>query len=284
MAARTTRQTSKERGVASQRQPEGSDSEARELTLADIQQDIRRSSSDVCAKIDSLSAEVASINNKISQLEDSVSMNSDKLIDLEQTKIPELENKMADEISKLQEKLTAMEIYCRRMNLLFYGVQETQNENVEVSLRNTFSLLGIPADEAANFALVNVHRLPRRQAATPGQASGNLPRPDPTPRAIIAKFVYMRDRNKVLAAFEEQQRQRQRQPHSSEAAPDHQPRRITVRTDLPPALKAKRSALAKTAYELRKEKNLSTKISVVGTKVLLHWKERGAATWNLFRD
>ena len=45
-----------------------------------------------------------------------------------------------------------------------------------------------------------VHRLPRRDNAS-SQASGG-PIREPVPRAIIAKFVYMRDRDKVLAAFE----------------------------------------------------------------------------------
>ena len=96
----------------------------------------------------------------------------------------------------------------------------------------------------------------------------------------------MRDRDRVLAAFEE----RQRQPRGANAqpqganAPGQTPNRITVRTDLPPALKARRSILAKVAFDLRKQKGVSTKIVVAGTKVLLKWKEKSSTNWNLYRD
>ena len=286
MATRKTRQTAKEQSANahmahSSRPDSGSESEPTELTLADIQRSIQKSSSNVCAKLDFLTSEVASINKKISDLEDSVAMNSDKLTEVEEKKIPELEKKMADEITKLQDKLTLMEIYGRRTNLLFYGVEEARDERVVDVLRDTFAYLGISATEANNISLVNAHRLPRRDIAPSNQPSGSQPR-NPPPRAIIAKFVYMQERNKVLAAFE--QRERQRQPRASITTPEQAPRRITVRTDLPPALKARRSVLAKTAYNLRKDKHVSTKISVAGTKVLLQWKEKGAAIWNPYRD
>ena len=295
MATRVTRSSSKDRpgaaptqhapqparADASETHPSSDDGAPTELTLADIQLSITQSSSTVCAKLDALTLEVASIKTKLSEVEDSVNMNSDKIIEIEKKKLPEMENKMAAEISKLQNKLTAMEIYCRRANLLFYGVKETPNENVESTLRGTFSYLGINADDAANIAIVNVHRLPRRDNPTSSQASGGGPSRDPVPSAIIAKFVYMRDRDRILAAFE----QRQRQPRAaSYAATTQEDQRITVRTDLPPALKARRSSLAKTAYDLRKQKNVSTKIYLAGTEVLLKWKEKGSATWNQYRD
>ena len=149
-----------------------------------------------------------------------------------------------------------MEIYGRRTNLLFYGVKESVNEHAESTLRETFAYLGIDANEAANIALVNVHRLPRRDNAEPSQASGGPPR-DPTPRAIIAKFVYMRDQNRILDAFDE--RQRHRQPRASTAAPGQEERTITVRTDLPPALKAQRSTLAKNSLRPQKTKTCFNK-------------------------
>lgn len=286
MASRKTRLTAKEQSApahpARPTRPEtDSDTDpGPELTLADIQRSIQLSSSNVCTKLDSLSSEVALINTKLTDLEASVTMNSDKLIEIEQKEIPDLKNKMAEEISKLNDKITLMEIYGRRSNLLFYGVEETQNENIDDTLRQTFTYLGISAEDADNVALVNAHRLPRRDTAgASSQASGGPSRE--VPRAIIAKFVYMKDRNNILAAFED----RQRKPRTSNAAAsDQNNRRITVRTDLPPALKAKRSALAKSAYNLRKEKHVSTKISVVGTNVLLQWKEKGTQAWNLFKD
>ena len=158
-------------------------------------------------------------------------------------------------------------------------MKESPNEITENKLRDTLTFLGIDADEAANIAIVNVHRLPRRETVEQSQASGGPPR-DPVPRAIIAKFVYMKDRDRILAAFD----QRQRQPRAPNAAPDQHAARITVRTDLPPTLKARRSALAKVAYTLRKEKHASTKIYLAGTKVLLKWKEKGTANWKQYHD
>ena len=192
-----------------------------------------------------------------------------------------MEKKLKEKISTLADKLTSMEIHCQRLNLLFYGVTESQNENVEKKLRDTFTFLGIDAEDAARIPLVNMHRLPRRGDA-PTQASGGGPPPDPVPRAIIAKFVYMRDRDRVLSAFDD--RQRHRQARGPNTAPDVGTRRITVRSDLPPALKARRSALAKVAYDLRKHQNASTKIYLAGTKILLKWRGKGTTNWNFHQD
>lgn len=291
MATRVTRATSKERSattqpaqptgsVDNQPHPEGDSAQPTELTLADIQQSITSSSTKVCGKLDALTLDVATIKTKLADLEGSVTMNTNKLMDIENDKLPKMEKKLKEKISTLEDKLTSMEIHSRRLNLLFYGVAESQNENVEKKLRDTFIFLGIDTEDAARIPIVNVHRLPRR--GDTGQASGGDPQTAPTPRAIIAKFVYMRDRDRILTAFDD--RYRQRQPRGSNAVPDLSTRRITVRSDLPPALKAKRSSLAKIAYDLRKQKNASTKIYLAGTKILLKWREKGTANWNFYQD
>ena len=101
MASRAlTRATSKDRAApAPHAQPTRADAnkphpgsgdaaEPTELTLTDIQRSINHSSATVCAKLDALTEEVASIKVKLSALEDSVQMNSDKLIDIENVKLP----------------------------------------------------------------------------------------------------------------------------------------------------------------------------------------------------
>ena len=70
-------------------------------------------------------------------------MNTNKLMDTENDKLPKMEKKLKEKISTLEDKLTSMEIHSRRLNLLFYGVAESQNENVEKKLRDTFIFLGI---------------------------------------------------------------------------------------------------------------------------------------------
>ena len=95
MATRVmTRATSKDRSAPTQSaqasgsndnqpHPIGDNAQPTELTLADIQQSITSSSATVCAKLDALTLEVANIKTKLSDRKGSVTMNSNKLIDIE---------------------------------------------------------------------------------------------------------------------------------------------------------------------------------------------------------
>ena len=49
--------------------------------------------------------------------------------------------------------------------------------------------------------------------------------------------------------------------------------RITIRTDLPPALKRERGRLASVAFKLRREQRLSTRIKLLGTKIVLQTRK-----------
>ena len=49
--------------------------------------------------------------------------------------------------------------------------------------------------------------------------------------------------------------------------------RVTIRTDLPPAMKRERGRLATIAYNIRRNNHLSTRITVSGTKVLLQTRK-----------
>lgn len=139
-------------------------------------------------------------------------------------------------------------------------------------LKNVFIDLGISREEAARIIIVNAYRLPRKSRDTDGAAAG-----DQGPDPIIAKFAIMRDRQRILEAYDNQSR-------NKNAAADHvtsrgatagTSSRISVRTDLLPTMKFRRGKLANTAYNLRKEKkNLSTKIFVIGTDVIVQFKEK----------
>ena len=238
-------------------------------SLQDLQKSIHDLSSSVMNKLDSLMDEVNGISYKLTHLEHNVEFNSNKIADIEQNEIPNLKKSISAETKKLEEKITALEIYNRKQNLLFYGVNETPNEDIFQTLRNTFMFLGLDEAGAQRIMMVNAHRLPRRQ--TP-QDPASRPR-SPTP--IIARFVTVTDRDRILTLFERKQRD-----HAHLAGNEGGPRpnpspRITVRTDLPPALKARRSILAKEAYKLRKERGLSTRILLQGTSIVLQWKQRG---------
>ena len=237
---------------------------AMEPTLADLQKSLKESSSKVCAKLDDIHADIASMKKNLSDLQATVDDNSARVLDLETNKLPNMEKRLKKEIDLLKEKLTISEIYQRKSNLLFYGLQKKQNENVESVLREAFVALGLSEEEAQSIALVNAHRLPSKRDKT-----NNAPEP------IIAKFVYMPQRNRLLSAFE----RKPQRPGSDRPNP-----RISVRTDLPPALKAERAILATKAYKFRKEDNLSTKIVIVGSRVVLFTKARNATEWRPYKD
>ena len=92
----------------------------------------------------------------------------------------------------------------------------------------------------------------------------------------------MADRDLILSAFENQKRPRET-PEGAATNPPPRPR-MTVRTDLPPTLKARRGHLAEVAYKLRKEKNLSTRIKLQGVKIVLQWREKGTTTWKPYQE
>ena len=89
------------------------------------------------------------------------------------------------------------------------------------------------------------------------------------------------DRDRIMSAFELQQRDRGKSSPATAGATLH---RYTVRSDLPAALKARRAILATKAYHMRKDRGVSTKIIVKGAEVALLWKEKGTAKWNNFQD
>ena len=227
-------------------------------------------------KLDHLTEEVGSISQRMVDIERSVEFTSSKISTMEK-EIPKMRTALRDEILKFDKKITIMEIYNRKPNLLFYGVTEPQGEHILDTLKQVFICPGVDEEKARSMMLANAHRLPRRNPPENAGAVDRTPRPSP----IIAKFINMADRDYVLSCFETQQRQRPR------ATADHAPPpffRITVRTDLPPALKARRGILAQEAYKLRREKGLSTRIKVHGAKVILEWKEKGTKTWKLYQE
>ena len=122
--------------------------------------------------------------------------------------------------------------------------------------------------------VVNIHRLPTK--STPIGATNAPEPPDP----IIVRFARMSDRDNLLRAFEQPRRPR----NATEKSPARV--RITVRTDLPPRMKRERGRLASIAYNLRKTKNLKTKIAVRGAKVVLMTKHPNepSSAWSTWSD
>ena len=242
------------------------------VTLADLNQNLSDFSGTINAKLDKMDKSLSAINNKFDELEKSVGFNSDKLNELEITTLPQMKSTLDTKIQKLEEKLILSEIQNRKSNLLIYGMQVKQGEDVIATLQEAFNILGVQEEAAASIAIVNAHRLPRRN---PDAGRGPVP--------IIAKFCFMRDRDLILKAYEDKQRKRDTPPNGANAqlAPGT---RISVRTDLPPTLKIRRGILANEAYKMRKERGLSTKIVLEGATVTLYYREKGTAKWNAYKD
>lgn len=244
------------------------------VTIGDLQRDIAK----VLEKLDGIGEEVRSINHRMQDIERSVEFNSSKISELERD-IPKTRTELQQELKKMEEKIIYMEIYNRKSNLLFYGVEQSQGEVVVEKLRWVFGYLGVEKERAGKIMLANAHRLPSRNPPERAEGAGEKRNTQPAP--IIAKFISMSDRDDVISCFETKQRQRARETPdpSAPALP-----RITVRTDLPPGMKEKRGVLAREAYKLRKEKHLATRIKVKGVKVVLEVKEKGSASWKEYRE
>ena len=98
--------------------------------------------------------------------------------------------------------------------------------------------------------------------------------PDP----IQVRFARMCDRERIIQAFEYPTGQRETR---SEARRPTDPR-VTVRTDLPAAMKRERGRLAHIAYLLRSNQpGLKTRIKIIEVKVVLQTKKSSevGSTW-----
>eukprot|EP00057_Strongylocentrotus_purpuratus_P023131 XP_011677605.1 PREDICTED: uncharacterized protein LOC105444702 [Strongylocentrotus purpuratus] len=242
------------------------------LTLADLNNSITEFQSFISSKLDGISTDVAAINKRFTDLEVSVNFNAEKIREIEDRKLPEVKDSTQKMMKVLENKIISLEIHNRKSNLLFYGINQNEGEDVYKVLKDAFATLGV--DDAPTIAIANAHRLPRRGAADQTSQRGPVP--------IIARFCYMENRNAILAVFDNQQRNRAKASASPARA---QPQsRLTVRTDLPPSLRIRRALLATEAYKMRKEQGLSTKIFVRGTEVCLQSKEKGTSKWIDYKD
>ena len=156
--------------------------------------------------------------------------------DLE-TKIQELENKLL-----LQEKQD------RKYNLLFYGITEDQNENVEDKLRTLFTEdLELDYHRVNSMYFTHGHRIPSNS---------------PGPKPIILRFSQYSDRDLVL---------------SNAYKLGGSKRRIIA--DWPVKMKNERARIAKIAYTIRKSELLQTRIKDKGLEVYLEVRKDKNENW-----
>ena len=245
--------------------------------MSDIKEMFRNFTSQVNTKLDSVINEIAELKTDlektkttVSDMEVSLTNNSDRLLTVEQKSLPDLRKYIDEKIVELDDKLLLSEIHERKQNLLVYGLPSKPNENVYDTAYDVFShFLNIPKKDAMlNIPLVNAHRLPPAQH----EGSSGMERQPP---AVIIRFARIVDRDRILYAFEHQPRQREqtKSPCSSTAAAPSSLSRVTIRTDLPPTMKRERGRLSSIAYNLRKNNGLSTRIKVIRTRVQLQTRK-----------
>ena len=169
-----------------------------------------------------------------------------------------MKDALSHRIEELEKQMLYNESRSRKYNLLFYGVPKQEGEDVvEVVRKLIVAELKFTQSYAKDVAIANAHRIPK-----------NPENPRDSPDAVIVKFVCMEDRNAILYAA----RTRVKKASS----------KLSVQTDLPAALKKKRSDLAKFAYTLRQDKEFQTQIRENAHDVWLMVREKKDDPWRKF--
>lgn len=136
----------------------------------------------------------------------------------------------------------------RKYNLLFYGIPEEQDENLDDKLKTLFlDDLGLDYDRVNNMYFVHSHRMPSKS---------------PGPKPVILRFCQYQDRDLVLSKSYKLAGSKRR-----------------IISDLPVIMKAERARLAKIAYKIRKDEKLKTRIKDKGLDVYLEVRKDDKDQW-----
>jgi len=154
------------------------------------------------------------------------------------------------EVSALRQSLLQSQVHERKHNLLIYGLEGNENsprETIEIIRKFAVEKLKMDEDFAKRISFKNAHRLRKRENAT-------------TP--IIAVFLFWTERDAFLRAGK-----------------NLAGSRISIRTDLPPELKLKRSILAREAFEMRRDNNIQARVRERGTDVWIETRGNNTEQW-----
>ena len=244
--------------------------------MADMRNMLSSKLDNVLCELTTIKSDLAQTKKSVSELETNVNFALERVTALEKNEIPALKEKIKRQEEEIEGRLTLMEIHNRKQNLLVYGIPDKQNEDITATVREILRyFLRINPEAARQIPLVNAHRLP-----TPQHIKQLVGQPEPGPKPIIIRFSSMFDRDRLLRAFESQPRHQRTgtAPGTAPAASsvpaqegnwDPAYSRVTIRSDLPPKLKRERGRLASVAYRLRREDKVSTRIRLVGSKIVL---------------
>ena len=238
--------------------------------MADMKKMLSDKLDNVLCELNTIKGDLAQTKKSVSELDTRVNFVTDKLTALEKEEIPILKEKIKRQEEEIDGKLTLMEIHHRKQNLLVYGMPDKQYEDIITTVSEVLCyFLRIAPEEARQIPLVNAHRLP-----TPGNVKQLVGQQEPGPRPIIIRFSSMFDRDRLLRTFESQPRHQQKgaaaaSSPAQQGNSDPAYSRVTIRSDLPPKLKRERGRLAEVAYKLLREEKVSTRIRLVGSKIIL---------------
>lgn len=221
------------------------------------------------ANVTSIHKEIAEIRANMTDLQAAVADSSARLTDIENDALPKLRKRNENLETDLTQKLMALELHDRKMNLLIYGVEKKKDEKVVQVVRNVIEELGFSKEEVEKIFFANAHRLPRRIVTQGNERNAGRGQTGHDP--IIVRFLAMMDRDSVLNAYQQRARMR---PVTIEGQAAARPTTRFV-TDLPAPLKRKRFMLEQQAYQMRKNENKSTRIKLIGTSLQLECREKG---------
>lgn len=220
-----------------------------EKKFTSVLDEVKREIEIVRLEVTGTKEDVKELNSKVCEIEKSVSFQAE-MQDTIQERQDDKINKVNYELEEMKKKLMFMEKHDRKYNLLFYGMAEEENEDLNSKMRTFFKdQLEIEEDRVKAMHFVNCHR-------TPYEGEG--------PKPVILRFVSYEDRELIYSkSFMQVLRNK----------------KMRILSDLPVEMKIKRSKLAKEAYKLRKEEGFKTRIIEKGLSVYLEARKTKLDPW-----
>ena len=191
------------------------------------------------------------LDTKVTEIEKSIEFNSktceDKAV-AQTDSLNKVKAELEGKVQELENKLLLQEKQDRKYNLLFYGITEEPNEDIEDKLKNIFLKdLKLDYGRVSNMYFAHGHRIPTKS---------------PGPKPIILRFAQYSDRDLMLS-------------NAYKLAGSK--RRIIA--DWPVQMKNERGRLSKIAYRIRKNELLQTRIKDKGLDVYLEVRKDETVKW-----
>ena len=192
--------------------------------------------------LDQANAEISLLRKQVKSLEESL-----KFTRAEQDEVKERVNTCEEDQMRNEDELIRQNIYSRRWNLIFYGIEESETENCSAIVKDVMlSSLKINEEIVNSTKFCGVHRLGKSK-----QISGR-------PRPVIARFTCREDRELVW-----------RQRYNLKGS------RYSLAEDLPPAVrKIRKTILVPAMKEARKTAGTRATLYLQQNSKKMEWTHR----------